>query len=237
MEAVTCDVPALTRCALHGMAQPHHSTLQGLAVRQAQRLPGAGTVTLRAIVIDNALNAGNAIYRGKDQCAELIDQHMLEECTVDRAAAFKQELFGTETRSQLLHCPSQVIAFCAREDIRNAVFAKFGEISIGNLLTEYGNDVVATDIVLAVVDTARWVDSDGELAVLVFGNMRFSRHLLRFDNASLGSLGQFSHGLAADDPSIGFEAFMHSFVVSAQNIPRNVAGRPREATRMEASVN
>ena len=121
------------------MAQPHHSTLKGLAVRQAQRLPGTGTVTLRTIVIDNALNAGNAIYRGKDQCAELIDQHMLEESTVDRAAAFKQELFGTETQSQLLHCPSQIIAVCAREDIRNAVFAKFGEISIGNLLTEYGS--------------------------------------------------------------------------------------------------
>ena len=132
---------------------------------------------------------------------------------------------------------SQIIAFCARADIRNAVFAKFGEISIGNLLTEYGYGVIAADIVFAVVDTARGIDGDGELAVLVLGNMRFARHLLQFGNAPLGSLGHFRHGLAADDPSIGFEAFMHSFVVSAQNIPRNVAGRPREATGMEASVN
>ncbi|WP_249144767.1 hypothetical protein [Bradyrhizobium sp. AUGA SZCCT0274] len=109
--------------------------------------------------------------------------------------------------------------------------------SVGDLLTEYRNDVVAADIVLAVVDMARWVDSDGELAAMAFGDMRFTRHLRRFGNAPFGSLGHFTHGFAANDPSISLEAFMHLFVVRAQNIPRNARRRPGESAGMQASIN
>lgn len=206
-------------------------------MRQAQRLPGTRTVTLWAIVINNALCAGNAVHRREDQRTEFIDQQMLEESTVDRAAAFKKELLCAETGSQLPHCPSQIIAFCPGEDIRNTVLTKFGEVGIRNLLTEYRNDVVATNIVFAVVDTARRVDSDGELAANRFCNMRFTGDFLRVSNAPLGSLGHFGHGLAADDPSIGFKAFMDSFVVPAQNIPGNVVGWSGETAGMEASIN
>jgi hypothetical protein len=78
--------------------------------------------------------------------------------------------------------------------------------------------VVAADIVLAVMGMARWVDRDAEFAAIALGDMRFTRQPRRFGNAPFGSLGHFTHGLAADDPSIGFEAVMHFFVMAAQNV-------------------
>src|ERR1044071_9446710 len=97
-------------------------------MRQTQRLPRTRSVTLRAVVVNDALRAGNSVYRREDQRAELIDKLVLEECTIDPATAFKKQLPGTEERGQLLHGQRQIIAFCAGENIRHTIVAKLGEV-------------------------------------------------------------------------------------------------------------
>jgi len=46
------------------------------------------------------------------------------------------------------------MALLASEDIRSAIFTKLGEVGVSNLRTQYRNDVIAADIVLAVMNTA-----------------------------------------------------------------------------------
>jgi hypothetical protein len=70
---------------------------------QPQRLPGAGTITLRAGVVDDALCAGNSVDRRMNQRTELVDQFVLEECAIDPAAAFEQQFSGAESSGQLFH--------------------------------------------------------------------------------------------------------------------------------------
>ena len=57
---------------------------------QTQRLPGARTVTIRAVIVNDALCACNSVYGGINQRTEFIDQLVLEECTIDLASTLKK---------------------------------------------------------------------------------------------------------------------------------------------------
>ena len=53
------------------------------------------------VMIDNALNAGQAINGLINQCTDHIDQPLFQERAVDRAAAFEQQGLRTENTCQL----------------------------------------------------------------------------------------------------------------------------------------
>ena len=75
------------------MAQPYHAAFQSLAANQSERLPGARTFAVSAVIVDDAFRSCHAIDRGINQSAELVDQPMLEKPAVDPAAALKKEFF------------------------------------------------------------------------------------------------------------------------------------------------
>ena len=57
---------------------------------QPQRLAGARPVTIRTVIVNDALCAGNSVYGGINQRTEFIDQLVLEECTIDLASTLKK---------------------------------------------------------------------------------------------------------------------------------------------------
>jgi hypothetical protein len=59
--------------ALHDVTQPDHSSFKRLAVGKPERLPSTRPITLWAVIVDDALRAGDAVYRGKNQRAEFVD--------------------------------------------------------------------------------------------------------------------------------------------------------------------
>lgn len=71
-------------------ASAPRTALKRLTVNQPQRLPGARTVTIRAVIVNDALCACNSVYGRKNQRTELIDQLVLEECTIDLASTLKK---------------------------------------------------------------------------------------------------------------------------------------------------
>ena len=72
------------------MAQPDHAAFKRLAIDQAKRLAGARAFALFAVVVDDAPNPGQTIDCRMNQCAEFVDQPMLEERSVDAPTTFQQ---------------------------------------------------------------------------------------------------------------------------------------------------
>ena len=116
------------------------------------------------------------------------------------------------------------------------VLTQFREVSIGHLLAQNGDHMVAADIVLAVMNAARWIDADRKLAPVARGNMRLARYFGCISNRPFRSLRHLAHRHAADDPSIGAEPVMDAFIMSTQDISRDALRRRGEAARMQATV-
>src|SRR5262245_59888459 len=96
--------------------------------------------------------------------------------------------------------------------------------------------MVAADIVLAVMNAARWIDADRKLAPVALGNMRLARYFGCVSNRPFLSLRHLAHRHAADDPQSGDEPIMDAFIMSTQDISRDALRRRGEAARMQAAV-
>ena len=72
---------------------------------QSQRLPGTRTVAIRAVIVNDALCACNAVYGRINQRAELIDQLVLEKCTIDLATTLEKQLLDAEKSGKLFQSP------------------------------------------------------------------------------------------------------------------------------------
>ena len=92
-----------SRCVLDLVTQPDHAALERFAADQTQRLSCARTLVLSAVVVDDALDPGQTINGRIDQRAELIDQPLLQERAVDRAASLEEQRLDAEDGAELLH--------------------------------------------------------------------------------------------------------------------------------------
>src|SRR3954454_22812502 len=194
-----------TRRGFNGMAQPDHTAFERLAAGQSKRLTRAWAFIGGTVIIDNALNAGQAIDGWEDQCAELIDQSLFQERAVDRAATFEQQRLRTENTRQLRQGSSEVVASRACEEIGHAIFTKLGEIGVRYLFAEDSDDVITARMVLAVMHPSRRIDGDRERSGFPVTYMRFPRQFRHIFDCFLLTFGDLRHSFAADDPSIGFE--------------------------------
>ena len=122
------------------------------------------------------------------------------------------------------------------ENIRGAILAEFRQISVCDVLTQHRHDVIATDIVLAIVDAAGGIDGDGQVPAIPTAEVRLARQRRADSNGSFAPLGHFRHGFPADDPALGLKAVVNCFIVSAQGVDRHAGGGPGETARMEAAV-
>ncbi len=157
------------------MAQPDHAAFQSLAADQSQRLSGAGPFAVCAMIVDDGLPSGQAIDRRVNQSAELVDQAMLEKRAVDPAAALEKEFLDAESIGELRHRAGEVLALRAGENIGRAILAEFSQISVRDLLAQHRDDVIAPDIVLAIVDAAGGIDGDGKVPAVPMTEVRFAR--------------------------------------------------------------
>src|SRR5262249_58546007 len=82
----------------------------------------------------------------------------------------------------------------------------------------------------------RRIDPDRQFAAIAIAGMRLARELRRLCKVPLGSFGHFTHGLAADDPSVGMEGVVNPFIVSAQDSGRDAARSRSKAAGMKAAV-
>ena len=85
--------------------------------------------------------------------------------------------------------------------------------------------MVAADIVLAVMNAARWIDTDRKLAPIAPGNMGIARDCGCIFDRPFRSLRHLAHGPAADDPSIGTELIMDAFIMCTQHISGDAVRR------------
>src|SRR5215212_3212002 len=118
------------------------------------------------------------------------------------------------------------------EDIRGAVLTQFREVGIGHFLAQNGDHMVAADIVLAIMNAARCIDADRKLAPATSGDMRFARNFGGVCMSPFRSLRHLAHRPAADDPPVGSELVMDTFIMSAQDISRDALCSRGEAARM-----
>jgi hypothetical protein len=118
------------------------------------------------VMIDNALNASQAIDGLINQCTEQFDQLLFQERAVDRAAAFEQQRLRTENTRQLRQGTSEVVASRACEDIGRTIFTKLCEIGVRHLLADDIDDVITADMVLAVMHPSKRIDGDRERSTL-----------------------------------------------------------------------
>ena len=100
---------------------------------------------------------------------------MLEESPIDPAASFKKQRPDAEQRAQSRHRARQIIALRAGKQVGHAVLAQLCQIGIANLLPQNRDGVIPAHIVLPIVDAARRIDANGELAVVAVGDMGFPR--------------------------------------------------------------
>src|ERR1051326_7167765 len=109
-------------------------------------------------------------------------------------------------------------------------------MGVGDLLPENRHGMIAAHIVFAEMHAPRRIDPDRQFAAIAIAGMRLARELRRTCEVPLGSFGHFTHGLAADDPSIGIEGVVNLFVVCAQDSGRDARRSRRKAAGMKAAV-
>jgi hypothetical protein len=174
--------------------------LERFAADQTQRLSCARTLVLSAMVVDDALDTGQAIDSGMDQRAELINQPPLQERAVDRAASLEEQCLDAKDGAELLQRKGKVVALWAGEDVGDAILAQLGQIGIRHLLAQHGDRVIASDIVLAIVDSAGRVD--GKVPAIAVSHMRLARDLWSIlDDPSVTRCAV--HGDVAGDARLG----------------------------------
>ena len=171
------------------MAQPDHAAFQSLAANQSQRLSGAGPFAVCALIVDDGLPSGQAIDRWENQGAELVDQAMLEKRSVD-PAALEKEFLDAENTGELRHCAGEIVAPRTGENIGGAILAEFRQISVRDVLPQHRHDVIAPDIVLAIVDAAGGIDGDGQVPAVPTAEVRLARQRRADSNGSFAPLGQ-----------------------------------------------
>src|SRR5215471_15748594 len=109
-------------------------------------------------------------------------------------------------------------------------------MGVGDLLAENSHGMIPAHIVFAEMHAPRRIDADRQFAAIAIAGMRLARELRRICEVPLGSFGHFTHGLAADDPSIGIEGVVNLFVVSAQDSGRDARRSRSKAAGMKAAV-
>src|SRR5262249_2089571 len=109
-------------------------------------------------------------------------------------------------------------------------------MGVGDLLSENRHGMIAAHIVFAEMHAPRRIDPDRQFAAIAIAGMRLAWELRRVCEVPLGSFGHFTHGLAADDPSMGIEGVMNPFVVSAQDSGRDARRSRSKAAGMKAAV-
>src|ERR1700722_20111841 len=137
---------------------------------------------------------------------------MLEKSAVDPAAALKKEPLDPENISKLRHRAGEILAPRTGENIRRAILAEFSQVSVRDLLPQHRHDVIASDIVLAIVDAAGAIDGDGQVPAVPTAEVRLARQRCIDGDGSFAPLGHFRHGLPADDPALGLEAVVNGFI-------------------------
>ena len=100
---------------------------------------------------------------------------MLEKRAVDPAAALKEKFLDAKNSGELRHRAGEVLAPRTGENIRGAVLAEFSQISVRDLLPEHRDDMIAPDIVLAIVDAAGGIDGDGQVPAVPMAEVRLAR--------------------------------------------------------------
>src|SRR6185295_597390 len=110
-------------------------------------------------------------------------------------------------------------------------------MAIGHLLTKNRDDMVAADIVLAIVHEARWVNADRKLAIPPRADMRLARNLWYIAYGPLRTLGHLAQRLSPDDPSIGIELVVDALIMAAQGVRGDARGGRGEAAGMKPPVN
>ena len=85
---------------------------------------------------------------------------MFQELAVDDAAAFEDDPFDVEEGADLFHCVFEVVAVGACEEVGNVVFAQVGQVGLGDVFTQYGDDAGIHDGVRVVEDFAVRVEDD-----------------------------------------------------------------------------
>ena len=138
-------------------------------------LSGSGSFAVCAVIVDDALRAGQALDRQVNKSAELVDQAMLEKGAVDSAAALKQEPLHAKNSSELRHRSREILAPRTRENIGGAILAEFSQISVRDLLPQHRDDVIAGDIVLALVEAAEGSDGDDKVPAVPMAEVRLAR--------------------------------------------------------------
>src|ERR1043166_668419 len=109
-------------------------------------------------------------------------------------------------------------------------------MGVGDLLSENSHGMIAAHIVFAEMHAPRRIDPDRQFAAIAIACMRLARELRRICEVPLASFGHFTHGLAADDPSIGIEGVVNLFVVSAQDRGRDARRSRSKAAGMKAAI-
>jgi hypothetical protein len=218
------------------VTQPDHAALERFAADQTQRLSCARTLVVSAVVVDDALDPGQTIDGGMDQRAELIDQPLLQELAIDPTASLEEQRLDAEDGAELLQRKGKVVALWAGEDVGDAVLAQLSQIGIRYLLAQHGDRVIASDIVLAIVDPAGRVDGDGKVPAIAVSHMRLARDLWSIGYRPLASLGHLGHCLAADDPALRPKLTSDLLIMPAQYLGWNACGRHGETAGMEAAV-
>jgi hypothetical protein len=225
-----------SRCVLDLVTQPHHAALERFAADQTQRLPCAGFLILVPVIVNDALNPGQAINGRIDQRAELIDQPLLQERAIDPTASLKEQRLDAEDGAELLQRKGKVVALRAGKDVGDAVLAQLGQLGIRHLLAQDGDRVIASDIVLAIVDPASRVDSDRKVPAIAVCHMRLARDLWSIGYRQLASPCHLGHCLAADDPALRPKLTSDLLIMPAQYLGWNAGRRHGEAAGMEAAV-
>jgi hypothetical protein len=134
------------------MAQPDHPAFERFAADQPKRLSRAWRFAVRSVIVDDARRSGYPIDSGMNQGAELVDQAVPEKGAVDDAAAFEKQLLHAEEARELSHGAGHIVPSRPSKDVRHAILAQLGEMGVRYLLAQHRYDVIATDVVLTIVD-------------------------------------------------------------------------------------
>jgi hypothetical protein len=107
-----------------------------------------------------------------DQYADFVDEALFQKRPICSRAPFQEQGFNTEGLMQRLHRFWHVPPVRSGEEIGSPIFAQLSQIGVRHIFAEYGDDMIAQRVILAVVNLPMRVDRDGQIAVAAVGTIR-----------------------------------------------------------------
>jgi hypothetical protein len=146
MDSAGLGLPLLLANGKRRITQPHD--VAGAPFHRPQPPAQAGRIGSGGIKrIEEGRCPGSTVGNRRNKDAEFVDQSSAQHGAIDLSAPFEKKGLYMEPGSELVEHDKQFYPVATCKQIRDAAGLKMGEVVRLYLFREYGDDVVAADIV------------------------------------------------------------------------------------------